>query len=524
MALLPLFLLAGCQGMYMHNPSRASLAAAAKKNVDSVDVPSITRTEHENLEKILAEEIKSIEARQNMVARLATIQLAASGDSVAYQYGQAQRKMKLALGTDSVLKLHQASQCQINREAAAGQLPKLEGMLRALGVKRVPPCAEATNGIAKPADLAPALSAEFDNSVAEYRKQCKLAQQDCGTIASREASAVAAARAVLEKLRDEERKSERALKGAKDAYRTALAENKKKAGTHTEQEIRDKAKAVIDAADKALEVSPSAANKVKGSAIIELLTAAAGGKTNANDPELAPALVAAREIPALAGSIDEAAGARRMVPISHLLLALNDLTIQAERDARFAELAEQDVALAEQKLEMRNRQGRLWRRYSDQLCNLAYLAARGDYPRSSCEIEFPDPLPKKGLSCTIRRAADPKPVVLEDCILQRSWQRLLSERLGDPNQQRAVYEAAAAYLQVRLNAYQTTIEEFRRVDLLHRRAVVAREAALLQWKNLVAVPADELNGYYAGGVKPAEFADLIVKAAGFAAIAIGVAQ
>jgi len=40
----------------------------------------------------------------------------------------------------------------------------------------------------------------------------------------------------------------------------------------------------------------------------------------------------------------------------------------------------------------------------------------------------------------------------------------------------------------------------------------------------VSVPASELEGYYGGGIKPNELADLIVKALGFTAIAIGVAQ
>jgi hypothetical protein len=213
-----------------------------------------------------------------------------------------------------------------------------------------------------------------------------------------------------------------------------------------------------------------------------------------------------------------------MVPVSHLLLTLNDLAIQADRDARLAELYEEEIVLAQQKVEMRHKQARLWRRYSDQLCNLAYLAALNDYPRSSCEIDFPAELPKPGepLSCIVKTGMET--VELKGCILTRPWRSLLTQQLEDPRQKRAVYEAAAAYLHVRLIAYQTSVEEFRRIDVLHRRTVVAREAALLQWRNLVAVPTDELNGYYANGVKPAELADLIVKAVGFAAIAIGVAQ
>ena len=87
-----------------------------------------------------------------------------------------------------------------------------------------------------------------------------------------------------------------------------------------------------------------------------------------------------------------------------------------------------------------------------------------------------------------------------------------------------MHEAAAAYLHVRLIAYSGTIQEFRRISIGHRRTAARSEASLQQWKNLVSVPANELEGYYGGGIKPNELADLIVKALGFTAIAIGVAQ
>ncbi len=121
---------------------------------------------------------------------------------------------------------------------------------------------------------------------------------------------------------------------------------------------------------------------------------------------------------------------------------------------------------------------------------------------------------------------DPKenPQSIDNCVLARPWKALLRDDNLKPQARRALYEAAAAYLHVRLIAYATTVEEFKRVDVRYRRQLVNREAALNQWRNLVAVPTDELNGYYSGGIKPAELADLVVKALGFTAIAIGVAQ
>jgi hypothetical protein len=60
--------------------------------------------------------------------------------------------------------------------------------------------------------------------------------------------------------------------------------------------------------------------------------------------------------------------------------------------------------------------------------------------------------------------------------------------------------------------------------VLHRETLAARQSAIQGWDNLVAVPINQLDAYYQAGLKPAEIADLIVKALGFTAIAIGVSQ
>ena len=541
-ATMALTWLAGCQGMYLHNAGRAAVAAGAKKNVDSVDVASITKTEGENLTKLLEEEVKSIETRQKLVAGLAAIQLASAEESVAYQYFRAGETMKIGLGTDSFLDLARTTECLTNKSVSQEQVDLLAERLQ-LQVATVPACKElAAKPVADPPGLSGAALDGFKENVKRYGEQCRMALAPCNrTVAGREAAQVDEARRELARVEGREQMLEKQLRLAKSAYDKALAENKAQAGTHSEQQIREKANSVVEVAEEALKVSPSLANKVKGSALIELLTVAAGGESHSNDPKLAPALVIAKEFPSLAAAADSALAKRGTIPVSHLLLALNDLVIQADRDARLKDLHQEEIAIAEDKLEMRNRQARLWARYSNQICNLAYPAGRFE-PRSACEITFSYEVPKerKGLTCTVRmrRPAGAKPeqgrpeiteVKVSNCNLERSWRAFLTEKLDNAkpeagSQRRATYEAAAAYLQLRLNAYQTTVDEFRRIDVLNRRTVVTREAALLQWKNLVSVPVDELNGYYEGGVKSAEMADLIVKVVGFAAIAIGLAQ
>lgn len=521
--LLPL---CGCHGMYVHNADRAGIAGVAKKNIDTVDVASIVKSENENLAKILAEEIKSIDARSKLVATLSTIEFAASDKSAADHYARSLGKLKSAFGTDSVLTLQNASACQIDKQNAEEQLRNLRGMLNALGVDKVPTC-DSSVPFVKPTGLSADESAEFDETVARYVQTCKTSVTTC-KFAPKETKDLEHATTARDQARAEAMNLKKAFDNAQSEYKLALEANAKgaKAAADAESNIRQKAQNLLDALNKLAKASSKLAHPIKGAALADLLTAAASGKTDSNsDPDLAAAMEIAKSFPALAGSIEKAQAARATVPISHLLIALNDLTIQADRDARIAALDVEEINVLERKLAVRRTQANLWRRYSDQLCNLVLLRAGKAHPGKSCErIEFSNATPGN-LTCKIRFGTNPNetPEVVNDCALRRSWRELFDADLRSV-EKRALYEAAAAYLQVRLLAYRTTVEEFKRVDIAQRRTVVEREAALSQWKSLVAIPADELNGYYSGGIKPAELADLIVKALGFTAIAVGVAQ
>jgi hypothetical protein len=180
----------------------------------------------------------------------------------------------------------------------------------------------------------------------------------------------------------------------------------------------------------------------------------------------------------------------------------------------------------------RTSQSELWRAYSDNLCKLAYAGNKEAAPGVACEtIKFEGG--SDSLTCKLQ-LDDGAQKTITNCVLGKSWRFLFGSGLADtmkeakPEQlaiaRRYLHEAAAAYLQVRLNAYHSTQEEFRRIDVAYRRIVVQREATLEQWKNVVEIPVIELDGYYSGGIKSAEIADLLVKALGFTAVAIGVSK
>ena len=89
---------------------------------------------------------------------------------------------------------------------------------------------------------------------------------------------------------------------------------------------------------------------------------------------------------------------------------------------------------------------------------------------------------------------------------------------------RELYKAITAYLGTLAEQAKAVEKDFRLIDVNHRETLAGRRAALLGWDNLVGVPIDQLDAYYQSGLKPAELADLIIKAMGFTAIAIGVSQ
>ena len=114
-----------------------------------------------------------------------------------------------------------------------------------------------------------------------------------------------------------------------------------------------------------------------------------------------------------------------------------------------------------------------------------------------------------------------------DCHLNKPWQDYITDYKGGNlkgDAAREFHKALLHYvraLRLKAKPYEVT---FRLADLHHHEALLAKKAALQAWDNLIAVPLDQIDAFYQAGLKPAEIADLIVKALGFTAIAIGVSK
>lgn len=528
-----LVLLAGCQGMYMHNPERAAAAAVAKKNIETVDIDAISKAERENIARLTAEAIKGMEAREKLVSAFELIQITSGEQSVIQHYTRSMTIVVRDLQAESMLELKEVSDCKIKRDQQVNRTVLRKRQL-VEAFKVTPPACNAAMpaGMDEPAGLTPAQSARFRITYANYKSLCSVAVPQCRAMDLKgDLEVLEASQADLAK---ERQKLKDSVDTARREYAEAVKQNKAKtkAAADKDEEVKKKAEKLVDSLDKLAKKAPGLADRIKGSALVELLSAAATGNADTKNGDHAAAMEVAKSLPSLAESVAVAEAADAQVPVSHLLLALNNVLIVGERNDQLAALDDEDIALQKRKIAVLENQADLWRAYSDQLCKLVIIANTALAPSGSCDtIRFG--LDNGVPTCEVRIGAR-KEELIKNCVLARSWRELFGDGLAESMKgasaaqlaaaRRALHEAAAAYLQVRLMAYHATLEQFRRFDVAYRRTVVQREAALEQWKNVVALPAGELEAYYNGGVKPAEISDLLVKALGFTAVAVGASK
>jgi hypothetical protein len=276
-------------------------------------------------------------------------------------------------------------------------------------------------------------------------------------------------------------------------------------------------KAAADAA-KALKEAKGAVGFAgeRADALVVLLTAAAGGTVDSEDPRIARAAEVVKEIPTLAGDLEGLRQRQQLPSVRNLLLELRHQVILLERAALLRGLAQQRADIARAQYDALRFEAELWVRFSDALCSYAVLGAGKPWPGQACD-DFSVTTTGADVTCTLSGAA------LAPCALARPWSDAI-RKPGDDATTRELYKSLAAYLQA-LAAQGTYNEQvFRTIDIRHRETLVTREAALRGWDNLVSIPIDQLDAYYQAGLKPAEIADLLVKALGFTAIAVGVSR
>jgi hypothetical protein len=527
--------LAGCaNGIRLYDEPRSKLATSIKDGYGNASVLSTIEVEKRNLDKLLEEELKVVRDNQQLRVDFALLRIADDSTPMAVTYTDRTIRRLRELGYPSVKAARASVIAEVEEEIFKERLASFERNIKAFAPRiDVPRC---TVGGTLPETL------EIPGTVTNqnkdralhfyglYRKRClELLEAEPASPGGLAGQALATWRSAVAEVEALDREVDAAQKAVaeKKAARDAAAKagsDAAKAGAATTKELQDKAAAAEKALTEARGLPGFAKERVN--ALVTLLTAAAGGKVDSKDSDVAAAAAVAASIPSLAGDVKNVQ--RGKTPsVNNLLIELRHQVVLLERARQLRSLAQQRADLARAQYEAIRTEAELWVRFSDAMCSLAVAVAGKPWSGQKCdnfEIATTDDATQPTGRRMICKLADPE--LPSTCVLvTHRWNQTIQEFGKDKDTAtRELWKGLAAFFQA-LAAEGTQHElTFRLIDVRHREALVAREVALRGWDNLVAVPIDQLDAYYRAGLKPAEIADLLVKALGFGAIAYGVSR
>lgn len=532
------FVLYGCaNGIRLYDEPRSRLATGIKEGYANASVLSTIAVEKRNLDRLLEEELRVVRDNQQLRVDFALLRIADDSTPMAVTYTKRALPRLKELGYGSVKDARQKLIDQVAVKVRSQQLTEFGDLIKAAGRIAPPDCVVGAT-LPDTLEVSPSVPPQNRERALHfyglYRTACAnllqaetatpggLAGQAFTVWLSAVAEVAALDRQIDDAQKDVAGKTEARDKAAKAAADAATT------GAATTKDLQEKAAA----AEKTLQDAKSFADLIVGKenakkhvdALVVLLTAAAGGKIDTKDPQVATAAAVAGSIPSLTGELKELVDRGRAPSVNNLLIELRHQVVLLERARLLRSFAQQRADLAHAQYEAMRAEAELWVRFADAMCSYASVVAGKGWPAQKCDnftIDPGDPnaSPPKLMTCMLADPAIPTNCVL---VTQR-WNEVIRSP-GKDDAPRELYKGLAAYLQA-LAAGGTQHElTFRLIDVRHREALVTREAALRGWDNLVAVPVDQLDAYYRAGLKPAEIADLIVKALGFAAIAFGVSQ
>jgi hypothetical protein len=526
--MVPLLLLSlplsGCVGGFrLRDENRSKLATGIKEQYAQASVLSAIEVEKKNLDRLLDEELKVVRDNHRLRVDFALLRIADGGAPMAETYARTALLRVQELGYPAFKDARASVLARVGAEVRTEEVREFAGLIKDFGNVDAPACvvgAQLPQALSLPTVTPPETSQRVQSFYVNYVRACDLARRpdpapSSGLVrdafaewqaAVEEVAELDQAVAVAKKAVADRTKAHQDAQAAVTAAANAPAERKKqleKVAADAANALKEAKGAVGLAGDRA-------------DALVVLLTAAAGGKVDTDDPKVKNAAEVVKEIPSLAGDLEGLLKRQRLPSVRNLLLELRHQVILLERASLLRGLAQQRADIAKAQYDALRFEAELWVRFSDALCSYAALGKKLPWPGQDCD-DFAVTVAGASTTCTLRGAA------IDECPLRRSWSDAI-RKPGDDETTRELYKALAAYLQAL--AAQGTLNEqvFRTIDNRHRETLVTREAALRGWDNLVSIPIDQLDAYYQAGLKPAEIADLLVKALGFTAIAIGVSR
>jgi hypothetical protein len=546
------WLLLGCSAIHLYDAGRESTAKNVKTKYAELELPAVIATEQQNLTALLDEELAVVREAHSLRLDLALLRIADDDEPIGVTLtgqttvaGQAQpssfTRRLTELGFNDVAGLRaflNASDLLVARTEA---VRTRDDITYALAGRRAPACGAPGFDTAK---------GEILGSVADTLQRGKLESnldayvRACGDLATaqrqlqavqgdraigaahrdwrREAQALAARRARAQEL-------ERSLEKASDEYEAAVAAERAAGTGENRARVETAAKALRDALEQAGQASAVVgAPALTGSrirAIDTVLTALAGGRIDVekvSEPDVRRAALVAGRVPALVGEIEGLVRRRRAPAVSPLVIEKQHQLLLRDDAVRRLDLAAQRIALLETKYEALVAEARYLVAERDGVCNVLQPPEPGSKKRIKCDT-LQATVSDGSWTCRyeLERAAEEPPPMPQECpALGMTWGKLLRE--GTSAQKRALWEAIAG-LGGRLAIARPQQDEadFRLAHLTHLEVAAADEYAIRAWDALIATPVNQLAAYHQTGIKPAELADLIVKAIGLGAIGVG---
>lgn len=512
-------LLAGCSGLRIYDDSRAKLSTGAKEAYEAVKVGDVTAVERKNQAFLLGEEIRAVRSNVQLEVDFTMLSMAASDTPMAATFDEATSRIRELIGESGSPSSIQDGPPKM--KAARESLRRGFKVFQGAGVAP-PDCRKLPDSLALADGISQQIKDRLTTLYPRYRAACKeadprthFAAGEIGKAYARWDDARGKHDERLLQITDAQGKL-RAASAAYDKRARELAAEKV-VGEQLTKELRDHADKLADAV-KALQHLDSGeeADEVLG-ALAELLTAAAGGQTDTASASLQKATVVAKELPALAGELAQSQADGKLPVVSGLLLAMRHQTLLSQAAVQRAALAQERVDVLKAQADALVAEAEAWVALSDALCSHAVLAAGGQHPGAKCDKFAVAQSASGPWSCSL----DSVPVA--NCALTQPWKTRLAAPAAAPIK-REMAKAEMHYLHAVAAAAPPLEQRFREIDVRHREALLAKQTALQAWDNLISTPLVQIDNFHQTGLKPQELADLIVKALGFTAIAIGVAQ
>ncbi len=518
-ALLAAAAVAGCSTLVVHDDSRAQLAASAKKTYADANVADIPAAEQQNLALLLDEEIKVVRENYALQADYAALEFASGTDPMGNTYIEAMDRLG-ELGFKTVDKMRDLVRGEATRAAADRTMATAASSLKTLGLS-TPACTEQLPAQPeRPRDLPADKAALLDFFYQKYKKACdnslKSKPPDTGLLAEAHKQWDDASKALNEQTKAQQEAS-RELDDASKAYEARAREGKERAarGEDVSAVLKKDADRLAGALEKARSLGVGGSAQIES--VVDLLTAVAAGTTASTSPSMARAILVAKQIPSLTQAAIDLETNRTAPPVSGLLLELHHQTLLADTAKKRSALAQERVDILKQVYEARLDEARRLLAFTDAMCAHALISSgtQADEYGSLCN-RFT--YRKQPAACLFDQTS------IDGCVLIKSWKDRLAAADQPAAARRQLYAATTFYLQALSEQELAPELAFREVDVQHRETLLAESSAIQAWNNLVSAPLDQLDGYYQGGLKPAEIADLLVKALGFTAITVGVSR